>query len=84
MRKSPRRLGAVALVTTALVAGPLALSAPASATNSYSYSAGGWLARQLSGGLVHNQQFDYDDYGLSLDVFFALDALHTRPRAARS
>ncbi|MEO5710898.1 MAG: prenyltransferase/squalene oxidase repeat-containing protein, partial [Nocardioidaceae bacterium] len=42
------------------------------------------LARQLSGGLVHNQQFDYDDYGLSLDVFFALDALHTRPRAARS
>lgn len=84
MRTSPRRLGAVALVTTALVAGPLALSAPASATNSYSYSAGGWLARQLSGGLVHNQQFDYDDYGLSLDVFFALDALHTRPRAARS
>ena len=52
------------------------------ATNYYSYSAAGWLSSQLSGGLVHNDQFDFDDYGLSLDLFFALDALRTRPAAA--
>jgi hypothetical protein len=84
MRTPARRLGAVAL-SAALVAGPALVVQPAqAATNSYSYSAAGWLSRQLSGGLVHNDQFDFDDYGLSLDVFLALDALGTRRSAAAS
>jgi hypothetical protein len=88
MRKPARRLGAVA-ATAALVTGPVLvapLTSPAEArTNSYSSSAAGWLSRQLTGGLVHNDSFGgFDDYGLSLDVFFALDALRTRPRAAAS
>jgi hypothetical protein len=34
-----------------------------------------WLAKQLTDGLVHNDQFDFDDYGLSIDVGFALQEL---------
>jgi Tfp pilus assembly protein FimT len=84
MRTSPRRLGAVAL-SVALVASPALVATPAqAATNAYSYSAAGWLSRQLTGGLVHNGQYDFDDYGLSLDVFLALDALGTRSTAAAS
>ena len=84
MRTPARRLGAVAL-SAALVAGPALVPTPAqAATNYYSYSAAGWLSSQLSGGLVHNDQFDFDDYGLSLDLFFALDALRTRRAAAAS
>ena len=34
-----------------------------------------WLNKQLTGGLVHNNQFDFDDYGLSIDVGLALQDL---------
>lgn len=34
-----------------------------------------WLGKQLTGGLVHNNQFDFDDYGLSIDVGLALQEL---------
>lgn len=84
MRTPARRLGAVAL-STVLLTGTAFVAAPTqAATNDYSSSAAGWLSRQLSGGLVHNGQYDFDDYGLSLDVFFALDALGSRPAAAAS
>ncbi len=74
MRTPLRRLGAVAL-TAALVSGT-GLSAPtAQAANAYAQDTGGWLGRQLTGGLVHNGQYDFDDYGLSVDIFFALKAL---------
>ena len=36
---------------------------------------GRWLERQLTDGLVHNDQFDFDDYGLTADVAFGLDAI---------
>jgi len=35
----------------------------------------GWLERQLTDGLVHNDQYDFDDYGLSADIAIALDAI---------
>ena len=38
-------------------------------------SAPHWLGRQLTDGLVHNDQFDFDDYGLTVDVGFALAAI---------
>lgn len=31
-----------------------------------------WLERQLTDGLVHNDQYDFDDYGLSADLAMAL------------
>lgn len=41
-------------------------------------AAAGWLETQLGAdGLVHNDQYDIDDHGLSLDVLFALDDLGT-------
>ncbi|MCD9155127.1 prenyltransferase/squalene oxidase repeat-containing protein [Aeromicrobium duanguangcaii] len=66
--------GAIALSTAVAVA-PAATAAP----NSYAYSAARWLEDQLTGGLVHNPNYGgFDDYGLSLDVFFALNQLDTR------
>jgi hypothetical protein len=83
MRTLARRLAAVA--TTTIVAGGATLVAPPAqaATNDYAASAASWLIRQLDGGLVHNDQFDVDDHGLSLDVYFALKSLG-RPDAASS
>ncbi len=37
--------------------------------------AGDWLEGQLTDSLVHNEQFDFDDYGLTLDFGFGLKAL---------
>ena len=34
-----------------------------------------WLADQVTDGLVHNDQFNFDDYGLSIDVALGLDAV---------
>jgi hypothetical protein len=33
-----------------------------------------WLSGELTHGLVHNEQYDFDDYGLSIDVALGLDA----------
>lgn len=35
----------------------------------------GWLTSQLTSGLVHNSQYNFDDYGLSADVAIALNAV---------
>lgn len=73
-----RRLAAAAiapaLATGMLVAAPSAQAAP----NSYAYSAARWLSDQLADGVVFNEQYSFNDYGLSLDVFFALNDLDTR------
>lgn len=78
-RTTLRRLGAAlvapAIATGMLVAAPAAQAAP----NSYAYSAARWLSDQLTDGVVHNEQYQFDDLGLSLDIFFALKDLDTRP-----
>jgi hypothetical protein len=56
--------GALA-VTGALTSAPTASAAPAD-------DAAGWLASELRGGLMFNDQFDFDDYGLTADAGFAL------------
>jgi hypothetical protein len=53
------------------------LTAPAQAASPQGRSAD-WLQRQLTKGLIHNEQFDFDDYGLTADVGIALDSLHRR------
>ena len=73
MRTPARRLGAVA-VSTALSPdrprGRPGSPRPAQAANN-SYTPARQptgSARQLTNGVVHNEQYDFDDYGLSLDV----------------
>ena len=83
MRTPLRRLGAVA-TTTALALGGLLASPAQAAPNSYAAPAASWLTGQLTGGLVHNDQYDFDDMGLSLDFFFALQQLGTGATARSS
>jgi hypothetical protein len=34
-----------------------------------------WLGKQLTDGVVHNEAFDFDDFGLTIDVGIALDEM---------
>lgn len=79
-----RRLGAVAVTTALALGGALGSPAAHAAPNSYAAPAATWLTGQLTGGLVHDDQYDYDDMGLSLDVFFALQQLGTAATAQAS
>ncbi|MRJ75955.1 hypothetical protein GEV29_05355 [Aeromicrobium sp. SMF47] len=74
-----RRLAAAAIAPTLAVGTVVAAPSAQAAPNSYAYSAARWLADQLTDGVVHNAQWDFDDYGLTLDVALALEALATRP-----
>ncbi len=77
--KHTLRRGAVATAVVALGAGLLgAAPAAQAAPNSYAYSAARWLDDQLTDGVVHNDQYDFDDLGLTIDVFLALHDLDTR------
>lgn len=77
MRLSPRRTATLLAVPTLVLAGLVATGAPASAaTDPAPVEAGAsWLENQLTDGLVHNDQYDFDDYGLTIDVALALDAV---------
>ncbi len=78
-RSALRRIGA-SLIAPAIATGML-VAAPSAqaASNSYAYSAARWLSDQVTGGLVHNPNYGgFDDYGLTIDVFFALKDLDTR------
>jgi len=66
VRRAAATLAAGALISTA-VAGT-AYAAPAA-------DSGTWLSHQLTDGLVHNNQYKFDDYGLTADTALALSAL---------
>lgn len=68
VRRAATALVATALATSLVAAGSPAQAAPAD-------RGAHWLSRQLTGGLVHNDQFGSDDYGLSIDTAFALKAI---------
>ena len=59
---------AVALATGALIATGVAGPAQAAPDD----LSGSWLTRQLTNGVVHNDFYAFDDYGLTADVAFAL------------
>jgi hypothetical protein len=69
-----------ALVAAATIASLAATLAPSPATAASSYDpqpraqGAAWLAGQLTDDLVHNEQFQFDDIGLSIDVALGLDA----------
>src|SRR5262245_42337750 len=79
-----RRLGAV-LVAGALAIGLVAAGPSASAAKKpvNPDSSANWLSKQLTKGLVHNDQFDFDDYGLTADVGFALAAVDGNSKSLR-
>jgi hypothetical protein len=81
MRTSLRRTSikaSLAMLSLA-VAASVGLAAPAEArTTARASAAADWMQAQLTNGLVHNDQYDFDDLGLSLDFDLALKDLRTK------
>lgn len=79
MRPIARRTAALVAVPALVLAGLVAGSAPASAATdpAPASDAGSWLTGRLqaTGWIAHNQQYDFDDYGLTIDAGLALDAV---------
>lgn len=69
----------VSLATAALLAVTLAPMPAQAAISPAASDAGSWLGGQLTGGLIHNDQFGgFDDYGLTLDVLMGLQEAKTQ------
>ncbi|MGZ8745193.1 MAG: hypothetical protein ACXWXO_19935 [Nocardioides sp.] len=66
-----------------LVAGTIVVTTPGAAAAAPDDRSAGWLERQLTDGLVHNDQYDTDDYGLSADTAYALAAIGGRGESVR-
>ena len=76
----------VATAAATLVTGMT--SAPAGAASTYdpapAKSGADWLSDQVTDGLVHNEQYDFDDVGLSIDVALGLDAAGKKPTVVKA
>jgi hypothetical protein len=70
-----RRLGALVAVSTLGLAALTVAAGPAqaAANDSRPVSIGAtWLEGQLTSGLIHNTQYNFDDYGLTIDAGLSL------------
>lgn len=75
-----RRLGAFAVTSALAVSGLGLIAAPAGAVVPTPAASGAnWLSTQLTSGLIHNDKYNFDDYGLSIDTAFALNAIGGHP-----
>lgn len=74
MRSIARRTAALVAVPALALTGLVTTSSPASAAADPKPApdAASWLVAQLDNGIVHNDQYDFDDIGLSADIGFAL------------
>ena len=79
---SLRRFGAL-VASTALAVGLTITGAAPAHAGAPEDQAARWLAKQLTNGVVHNDAFGFDDYGLTADVGFALDAIGDREQTVR-
>lgn len=74
-------------LVVALTSGALALGLSVGATGAASAAsadrAGDWLEKQLTGGLIHNDAYDFDDYGLTADTGMALVAVGGHRKAVK-
>ncbi len=74
-----------AAVATVLVAG--LTSVPAQAASRHDPKPGrigaAWLKGELTNGLVHNDEFAFDDLGLSIDFALGLDGARRKPRVVQ-
>ena len=73
----PALAGLALTVAASALAQPLLAPAAQAATDVPATSAArastGWLATQLTSGIVHNDQFAFDDYGLTVDIGISMD-----------
>ncbi|MCW2756817.1 MAG: hypothetical protein JWO76_886 [Nocardioides sp.] len=75
------RRGATLVAAAALGLGALVTTSPAATAADPAYDASpadagaAWLTAQLTGGIVHNDQYGFDDYGLTIDVALGLAGL---------
>ncbi len=83
-RGALRRLTGTVVATTALALATTTLAAPAQAADRDRdrTRATGWLVTQLDNGHFYNDQFDYVDWGLTVDGLFALAADSDRAQAS--
>ena len=72
MRLNLARRVAILATTTAVAFASLTAGTAGAAGGAPDDAAAGWLGKQLTDGLIHNDQYDFDDYGLSADVGLAL------------
>jgi hypothetical protein len=73
---------AVAATTVAVAATTFAAPASAGERERDRSAATGWLVGELDDGRFHNGEFDFDDWGLTVDGLFALAADPDRNRVA--
>lgn len=59
-----------------------AAAAPPSATLPTAAGASSWIATQVEDGVIRNVEFDFPDYGLTIDGYWALAATGTEPVVA--
>jgi hypothetical protein len=87
----PRRAAAAAL--SILLASSLAVTGDGTAiaartapvaNSPHAKSAGAWLDSQVTRGRIHNGQFDFDDWGLTIDTAFALAATGGHAKTLRN
>ncbi|MEP9361713.1 prenyltransferase/squalene oxidase repeat-containing protein [Nocardioides sp. CN2-186] len=78
MHRITRRAAAALAVPALALTGLIATSTPASAAAADPAPAAAgtaWLTAQLTDGLIHNDQYDFTDYGLSVDAGLAFAAV---------
>ncbi|HET7430106.1 MAG TPA: hypothetical protein VFJ89_01260 [Nocardioides sp.] len=69
------------LVSAAVTVALVGTAGSAQAATTPAGHASDWLAGQLHHGVIHNGQYDFDDYGLTSDVVLALTATGFHPDA---
>jgi hypothetical protein len=74
--------GAAALLAAPALALGLTVAAPGQASAAQGRPAD-WLERQLTDGLIHNNVYDFDDYGLTADTGMALAHIGGHRKAVR-
>jgi hypothetical protein len=72
-----------ALLSTVLAVTLISTGPARAAAGDPAHRGGHWLAGQLRHGLIHNGQFHFNDYGLTVDTAFALHTIGGHPRAIR-
>ena len=81
MNTSQRRASTLLIATAVALSGTALAPAYAKDAPGPARSAARWQAGQLTNGVIHNDQYAFDDYGLTIDTLLALDAAEVRPKA---
>src|SRR5687768_14003560 len=86
IRSALRRGGVAVLGGSLLVATGLVLGGPAPSAHAHDADplpaqlGAGWLERELTGGLIHDDQFNFDDFGATVEAAYALDTVGDRDK----